>query len=399
MNLGQQAHTVPDNRESNTPPADVPMAEGQQLQAREDAMRCAYEVIADPGLSFSEQVDALLNVVRETIGTDFATLSRVHQDADRYIFETIDVPDDVDLQAGDAVPLAELPNCAHVAETAQTLVLKDVKAEAPEFADPTWGISCYLGAPVSVGDEVYGTFCFYSMEAKSEEFSDWEVTFVELLSNWVSSELERQRENERLDSFASMLAHELRNPLQVAQLYHRQAAGGDEAAAEEVSTALDRIEKLIDIMLVIARGADSDIDWEAVTLADVATETWTDVAGDEANLVVETSQTIEVDPIHLQHLLENLFANAVEHGGSDVTVRVGDLSRGFYVADDGTGIPEEEHGYVFDAGYTTAEDGMGFGLTFISQLADAYGWDHHLTESDEGGTRLEFTGVELVAEE
>ncbi|NEU56325.1 ATP-binding protein [Halorussus sp. MSC15.2] len=385
------------------------------LQEREQALRRAYEVIADSDRTFSEQIEALLNVVKDAVGTDYATLSRVH--GDRYVFEVVATPDDADLEAGDTVPLKST-NCDRVVATEQTLVLNDVERDAPEMADRSgnaeWGISCYLGAPVSVGGDVYGSFCFYDMESRSRAFSDWQVTFVNLLSNWVSYELERQRQNERLESFAGMVAHELRNPLHIAQLYHERASDGDEAAAEEVATALERIEEIIDVVLVTARSEDSVIDWEAVELADAATEAWANVTAGESKLAVETDLTVESDPIHLQHLLQNLFKNAVEHGStsprsqvhedavehtdSGVTVTVGRLPSGFYVADDGPGIPPEERATVFDAGYTTDEGGIGLGLTFVKQLADTYDWECRVTESDAGGTRFEFTGVDIIGE-
>jgi GAF domain-containing protein len=393
---------VSNRREWDAAPTDGPSSEAEKLHKRERAMRRAYEVIADPELTFSEQIDALLNVVRDAIDVDYATLSKADSTADRYIFEAVAVPDDADLRAGDSAPL-QTTNCERVVETQQTLVLNDVAVDAPGLADRAgnaeWGISCYLGAPVSVDGDVRGTFCFYEMEARSEDFSDWEVTFVELLSDWVGSELERRRQRDRLEAFAGMLAHELRNPLSVAKIYQRQAAEGDEAAAEQVATALDRIEELIDIILVTACGEDSSIDWESVAVADAATEAWTDATDDdEADLVVETERIVEADSIHFHHLLENLFANAVEHGAPDVTVRIGDLANGFYVEDDGSGIAVEERGSVFEAGYTTEDSGMGLGLTFVTQLADAYGWECHVTESESGGARFEFTGVEIVSE-
>lgn len=41
-------------------------------------------------------------------------------------------------------------------------------------------------------------------------------------------------------------------------------------------------------------------------------------------------------------LFENLYRNAVEHGGSEVTVTVGTLKDGFYIEDDGVGVPDGE---------------------------------------------------------
>jgi signal transduction histidine kinase len=83
-----------------------------------------------------------------------------------------------------------------------------------------------------------------------------------------------------------------------------------------------------------------------------------------------------------------------------LTVRVGELAGGdgFYVEDDGPGIPEAERERVFEAGYTTDHNGIGLGLTFVAQLADAYGWEYALTEGSDGGARFEFTNVAVASE-
>lgn len=169
-----------------------------ERRKREQTLRDASEIMADPARSFDTQIEALLEVVRETVGTDYATLSYIHDD--EYIFEAVAAPADADLQPGETVPLKELPNCEHVVETEQMLVLRDVEAEAPELADPQWGIASYLGAPVTVNNEIFGTFCFYDMETRSEAFSDWAVSFVEFLSNWVSREIEREQYTDQLNA-------------------------------------------------------------------------------------------------------------------------------------------------------------------------------------------------------
>ncbi|WP_254538860.1 bacterio-opsin activator domain-containing protein [Halomarina litorea] len=170
-----------------------------RLEGRERALRRAYEVLAGNDRTFEEKVDALLEVVREAVGTRYATLSRVRDD--EYVFEAIAVPDGTDVQPGERIPL-DVTNCERVVSSGQSLVLDDIEGDAPDLAaregNRKWGVSCYLGAPVYRDGDLYGTFCFYDTEPRVEPFSDWEVTFVELLSDWVSHELDRKHHLDQL---------------------------------------------------------------------------------------------------------------------------------------------------------------------------------------------------------
>jgi signal transduction histidine kinase len=109
-------------------------------------------------------------------------------------------------------------------------------------------------------------------------------------------------------------------------------------------------------------------------------------------LRTETDATLSADRRKLRRLFENLFANAAEHGTTDrddgLTVEVGDTERGFYVADDGPGIPERDREVVFERGYSTA-DGTGYGLAIVAELAAAHGWSVSVTESESGGARID----------
>jgi signal transduction histidine kinase len=115
-----------------------------------------------------------------------------------------------------------------------------------------------------------------------------------------------------------------------------------------------------------------------------------------ATLEIDTSRGVEADQSRLRQLLENLCHNAVEHGGEDVTVSVGTVDDGFYVADTVPGIPESDRKKVFESGYSTGEDGTGFGLRIVEEVVDAHGWDIRVTDSDQGGARFEITGVAEV---
>ncbi|MBX0298241.1 PAS domain S-box protein [Haloarcula nitratireducens] len=216
----------------------------------------------------------------------------------------------------------------------------------------------------------------------------------------VTARNERERklheQNERLDSFASMLAHELRNPVAVGQIYSQQLpAEADADAVEYVAEAFDRIEDMIDVMLVLTRRSDAVSKNESVVLADTARDAWDEINAPDATLDIEVNVEIRADETYLRHLFRNLFENAVEHGGKDVTITVGDLPTGFYVGDDGVGIPPEDREAVFEAGYTTAADagGTGLGLAFVCELVDVYGWSCEINKSDAGGARFEFTDV------
>ncbi|MCO8242548.1 MULTISPECIES: ATP-binding protein [unclassified Haladaptatus] len=213
-------------------------------------------------------------------------------------------------------------------------------------------------------------------------------------------EQQLERQNKRLDSFASMIAHELRNPLMIGQMYCNELpAEAAPLAVEYITESFDRIEDIIDVLLVITQGHEAIPESTPVELAAVAESAWTKVESSNASLDVLIDATISADETYLEHLLRNLFENAIEHGGTDVTVTVGELSTGFYVADNGIGISAEDKETVFEMGYTTASDygGMGLGLAFVRELSDVYGWTCSLTDSETGGAQFEFSDVTKTA--
>ena len=220
------------------------------------------------------------------------------------------------------------------------------------------------------------------------------VASVRDVSDRVAAETELRRQNERLDEFASLVSHDLRNPLNVAQLSLDDLDTDDPEALSRAQRALDRMEDIVEDVLALAR-ADEAVEATApVSLEDAVRRAWADVTEDEPTLVVEADATIEADRGRLDRAIENLLRNAVQHGGSDVTVRVGLHADGFYVADDGPGIPADERTDVFDSGYSTADQGTGFGLDLVRQAVEAHGWDVDVTESGDGGARFEVSGVD-----
>jgi PAS domain S-box-containing protein len=214
----------------------------------------------------------------------------------------------------------------------------------------------------------------------------------------VSERKELERQNERLAEFASIVSHDLRSPLNVARSRAKLARSeSDLSHLDDVIRAHDRMAALIDDLLTLARAGERIAETEPVGLATLVDRCWADVRSADATLRVETDRTVRADRSRLRQLLENLVRNAVEHAGSDVLVTVGDVADGFYVADDGPGVPPEDRDDVFEAGYSTADDGTGFGLRIVEQVADAHGWRVEVTESADGGARFEVRAVEFEA--
>ena len=210
-----------------------------------------------------------------------------------------------------------------------------------------------------------------------------------------------QHEARRLDEFASIVSHDLRNPLNVAigRLELARQQYDDDDHLDHVAQSHERMQALIADVLTLAREGDDVTDPEPVDLAEHCEACWKHVETEDAVLQLDTVAVVRADPSRLQQLLANLFRNAAEHGGEAVTVTVGDLDGedGFYVADDGVGIPETDRERVLRSGYSTAEEGTGIGLSIASRVAEAHGWELSVAESDSGGARFEITGVELVS--
>jgi signal transduction histidine kinase len=295
------------------------------------------------------------------------------------------------LEGGLDEPLAEV--CPELAATTR-------KREVYEYTD---------------GDETQ----YFRPTRNSFSANSVQLGLLLVLSDVTAEERYRRRleaQNDRLEQFTGMVSHDLRNPLNVAQgnseIIHEllDAAKTDDGyeplsnetidtvvtSAETLSNTLDRMERLIDDLLVLARQGQAIDSREVVSLAAIVENCWEMVDHKNAALVVEDDLTFAVDPDRLQQLFENLFRNAVEHGDGDVTIRIGKLDgEGFYVEDDGPGIPEDKREVVFDSGFTTNRDGTGFGLAIVKEIVEAHGWTVAVTDSDEGGARFEVTSIEI----
>ncbi|SEN81841.1 Signal transduction histidine kinase [Halorientalis persicus] len=342
--------------------------------------------------------------------------------------------DEIEISLADD-DLAQGPTATAV-ETGEIQVVQYIRTD-PEY-EPwrkpalEYGFRSSAAIPIHLAATRYGVLNVYS--DRPEAFTDREERVLEDLSDAVAHALYRldverrqreqyeqlERENERLDRFASIVSHDLRNPLNVAELHTDMLADtcDDDSHLPKIEDAHERMEEIIEDTLTLAREGEAVTETEPIHLASLAERCWATVDTADATLSVTADAVVEADEERLRHVFENLFRNSVEHGGETATVTVGPLEAasrsdgdgtdstaidGFYVEDDGPGIPPGEREKVFEPGYSDAEDGTGLGLAIVREIVDAHGWDVTITESggseaeqraSSGGAQFEITGVD-----
>lgn len=346
--------------------------------------------------------DRLIMAAEEILEFDFAVADAVEDDhlITRATSSAID-----DTSFFEKTPVNAEDNIAAKSfRTGEPDLTHDLRELAVTPADPDF-LSA-LTVPIN------GHGVFQAAAKRQSAFDEVDLEFAELLVSHAREALTRlertqeleertqelDRQNERLEQFASIVSHDLRNPLNVIagrlELARDQPEGDHLAAIDD---AVDRMEAIIEHTLALAREGRTVGETQPIDLESIATGCWARVATGDATLSTEGSLRFLGDPERVEQIFENLFRNAIEHGGEGITVRVGSVDTdGFYVADDGPGIPQSDRGSVFEPGYTTGEEGVGIGLSIITEIVDAHGWSVELTSSADGGARFDITGVEPV---
>jgi len=354
--------------------------------------------VSDPETVYESLVDA----AEQILAFDFAFASVVDGDKLASIAMTgqadVEFPETISIADDDSI-------AAKIARTGHPAITTDFD---PREIAPIGG-DFQSALTVPIGE--YGVF--QAVAKETDAFNDTDLKLASLLVTHAVSALDRidseqelrdrtaelERQNERFEEFTGVVSHDLRNPLSIARL--RLDAARDECESEQlqgIEEAHDRMDALITNLLTLAREGEIVSEKDPVDLSQVANASWAHVETADGDLRVEADRTIWADESRLHQLFENLFRNAIEHAGENVTVRVGVLENGFYVEDDGPGIPEADRDRVFEVGNTPVTDGSGFGLNIVQQVVEAHDWEIELTEASPSGARFEITDLDQTTE-
>jgi signal transduction histidine kinase len=210
---------------------------------------------------------------------------------------------------------------------------------------------------------------------------------------------------EQQRSFAADVSHQLRTPLTALRLHLERGAelahvdpDGAQSALEAAGIETERLQHLVEAMLLLARAESVQVRTETVDVAAVVAERvaiWSLLA-DERDVRLELhgprSAPATAAAGAIEQIIDNYLDNAlnVAPGGTtiDVHVEAADGHVDVHVADRGPGMPSEQLDVAFDRFWRAPDavhDGSGLGLAIVSHLAMCSGGKATLRNREHGG--------------
>ncbi|WP_425570997.1 sensor histidine kinase [Rugosimonospora acidiphila] len=207
---------------------------------------------------------------------------------------------------------------------------------------------------------------------------DDEVHRLGMTLNRMLGRLDAARQRQR--DFVADAAHELRSPIASLRTQLDVAAHiGEPASIPDLAVEVDRLGRLVDDLLLLARAEEGDPRLRRREPVEL-TALLRDVAPSGARVPVHVTpgepQWTIGDPGALRQVFDNLVTNAVRHATSRVTLAAGRSADRVVVTvtDDGPGIPAADRDRVFDR-FTRLDDarardsgGAGLGLAIVREL-------------------------------
>ena len=404
---------------------------GQQAALRDSvaAMRELYQVISTPRRHASDRIQALLEMGCQRFGMAIGLLC--HMDGERQEVVQSLTPGG-EIAPGDVFNLAD----AYCRDTLRvgTFLGFEHASTGPWRQHPCYqkfGLEAYLGVPVQVSDQVYGTLSFSNFTPRRTPFTAVDRELIQLMAQWVGGVLEQERMAEAaqrqqtllahasrlntLGEMASGLAHEINQPITAINLYaeagltraRNDALGPAEAreTLEKITAQTSRAYAIIQRIRHFAR--QSKPHYTLIRINDIF-EDITDFLNLEARRrqialrcdIAPESPPVRADALQVQQVILNLARNAMDAMNTGVEPETCTLkisahaqSAGVEIAvqDSGPGLAPDVQDQLLHPFFTTKPDGLGLGLSISHSIVEAHGGRLWATPNAGRGVTFHFT--------
>lgn len=376
----------------DSPPAPAPR----------DPWKDLYDII-ESSEPFEEKTRRALRLGTEYLGADRGLLVRTDPDSGYWEAVVSTDPPDEGLHEGLELAL-DTTYCRRVIQTESQVTLHDAPNQGwgDDPAFETHGYYCYLGTPVYLRTEPYGTVCFYGNTPREEPFTTEEQLFAELVTRLIERELEQAEfsaditdKTDLAATLARVLRHNIRNSLTIVRGYTRELEthADENEYADVIFRELDSLLKLSEqarrlehILTKEDHPTQTNIVPVVEKLAEAAV---TEHPAASVSIDAPDEITLPIRPT-LETALEEVLENAIQHSGDSPTVAI-EIERiekvvEIRIRDDGPGLPEIEQTALKADKRTPLTHGIGLGLWMVSWIVSRHDGTVEATVTDEGTT-------------
>lgn len=339
---------------------------------------------------FKEKADQALAIGTDVLGVEHGHLTRIYPDLDYWeVLASTDAPDGL-FPSGTTADL-QTTFCRRVIDDNATIRLHDAPTQGWEndIAYETHGIRCYLGTLFQPSPGATGTLCFVDEPARSKEFDDGEVAFAELLVSMLASEFQVQEQAFTLDRytrlteiFGRILRHNLRNDLTIIQGYIDLLID----QIEQPHTDSERLRQTLNRLITLAEksGELRQIAQMAPHFDELSVTAllYENIAAVEEEYPAATFTLSGPDEVQLlafpslETAVYELLENVAKHAGTDPTCSITIESSAdavtIEIADNGSGLPEDEHRVLQGEPEKPLAHGSGVGLWIVWWIIDIH---------------------------
>lgn len=386
-------------------------------------LQSIHEITTDHSLSFEDKIKQLLVAGCEHFGLDEGRFTRINEQTYRVIYH-------YDARVKSFMPPVELDInqtvCNLTVKQSEILAVKqaaDIDASDRIIFEQN-KVQCYVGTPVFEDNSVYGTLCFSSPAVRTEDFSPVDHDILQLISQWISGELElqritsmanlHQRELEHaarlgtLGELATGLAHELNQPLTAIRNYltgFQRRLGRPETELEKIAPAIDKAvteaERAANIIKQMRELIQKrELRHEKLSIND-AIQNSIDIikAADESAHKIHYSVELDrncpaivADRVQLEQVIINLLVNsrdALHECSYPGEIHIGSGFNDSHIiveiSDNGPGVDEQDIVNIFSPFHTSKPEGLGLGLSICRTIIESYHGTISAHNNEEGG--------------